>query len=113
MKRPVIVPTLFEGVADGVPATHPYVRTFWIPIIGPGAVADLCRLTAAAQRGRPLKLPVNLTTLARRGMVRRGRDGISVAGSVRSLTPAEARRLPPGVRLQHQRFVARRSRTDV
>ena len=111
--RPLIVPTLVEGADDGVPATHPYVRTFWIPIIGPGAVADLCRLTAAAQRGRPLKLPLHVTALARRGLVTRGADSISVVASVRSLTPAESRSLPPGIRLQHQRFIARRSRKGV
>lgn len=101
--RPLLVPDLLIGDPEGYPATHPYVRRFWIPLLGPGAVADLCRLAAAARRGRPLKLPVHLEVLARRGLVTRHDGGIGVVDRVRPLRPLEVRRLPPALRLEHRR----------
>lgn len=106
----MVLPTLLGYPADGFPATHPYVRRFWIPLLGPGAVADFCRLAAAARSGRPLKLPIHLDALARRGLVvHHRRGGLGVAPSVRPLRPPEVRRLPPSLRTEHQRFLARNS----
>ncbi len=104
LERPVVVPVPLEGVAPGYAPTDAYVRRFWIPILGPGAVADLCRLAAAATSGRPLKLPVHVGALARRGLVTRTEDGgIAVATTVRPLSPLEVKRLPPSLRLEHTR----------
>ncbi len=98
-----LVPSLIEGPVDGYLPTDPYVRMFWIPILGPGAVADLCRLTAAATRGRPLKVPIHLDLLARNGLVRRCQDGsFGVVTPVRPLSANEARALPPALRRAHQ-----------
>jgi hypothetical protein len=108
--RPTITPRLLPGTANGFPVTHPYVRRFWIPILGPGAVADLCRLATAAQRGRPLRRPVHLVELAHRGLVAFGARGeVSVAATVRPLTRQEILRLPPRLRLEHQVHDAKRS----
>ena len=101
--RSQLVPMLIDGPEVGYPPTDPYVRMFWIPILGPGAVADLCRLTAAATRGRPLKVPIHLDLLARSGLVRRCQDGsFGVVAPVRPLTAREARALPPALRRAHQ-----------
>lgn len=106
--RHEVVPTLVEGPVDGHLPTDPYVRMFWIPILGPGAVADLCRLTAAAASGRPLKVPIHLDILARTGHVQRCPDGsFGVLVPVRSLSPREARRLPPRLRRAHRNHEAR------
>jgi len=100
--RDKVVPILIEGPENGYLPTDPYVRMFWIPILGPGAVADLCRLTAAATRGRPLKVPTHLDVLARTGHVQRCPDGsFGVVAPVRPLSPREARRLPPRLRRAH------------
>ena len=106
----MIRPRLLDGSSDGFPPAHPYVRRFWIPLLGPGAVADFCRLAAAARSGRPLKLPLHVDALARRGLVVHDRHGgLGVAPSVRPLRPAEVRRLPPSLRTEHRRFLARRA----
>lgn len=103
LSRPLVTPSLVEGHTYGYPPTHAYVRTFWIPILGPGAVADLCRLTAAATSGRPLKLPIHLDLLARSGLVRRCGDGsLGVISPVRPLSVDESRALPPALRRAHQ-----------
>jgi hypothetical protein len=110
IERPTITPRVLPGTAHGFAVTHPYVRRFWIPILGPGAVADLCRLATAAQRGRPLRRPVHLVELAHRGLVVFGARGeVSVAATVRPLTRQEILRLPPHLRIEHQAEVAKRS----
>jgi hypothetical protein len=109
--RNEVMPTLIEGPLDGYLPTDPYVRMFWIPILGPGAVADLCRLTAAATRGRPLKMPIHIDLLARTGHVHHGPDGsFGVVTPVRPLSAREARRLPPRLRRAHRVHTARSGR---
>ena len=103
-QRPLITVDHLPGPAEGVAATDEYVRRFWIPLLGPGAVADLLRLTAAAQSGRPLKLPVHTQLLARHGFVHRVRDDhLAVVPLIPLLTPTHTRRLPPRIRRDHQR----------
>jgi hypothetical protein len=98
--RPTIVPVLLQGAFTGFAPTDPYVRRFWIPIVGPGAVADLLRLTTAARGGRPLKLPVHTPLLVREGLARRDApDTVAVRPLVPPLSPPQVRRLPP--RLRH------------
>jgi hypothetical protein len=69
-----------------VPVTDAYVRRFWTAAIGPGAVADLLRLAAAAERGRSLLRPVHLDTLLRHRLV------VCVRGTI--VVPAEVPRVP-------------------
>jgi hypothetical protein len=92
--------------------TDPYVRTFWLPIIGPGAVADLLRVAAAARRGRPLKHPMYLPTLIREGLVHLDPDGrIGVCAQVPTLDAAQIRRLPPTLRRRHRLVVGSSARS--
>ena len=85
----------------GLAATDAYVRRYWIPIIGPGAVADLLRLTAAAQSGRSLPEPVHLGSLVTAGLVRREADTLFVPNTVRPLDRSLVKRLPPSLRRTH------------
>jgi hypothetical protein len=101
--RVEISPTVEPGPTGGYEMTHPYVRRFWVAAIGPGAVADLLRLAAAAQSGRSLRTPVHLSTLLREGLVRRGNSALIVPDRVPPLPRPLADRLTPQIRRQ---FVA-------
>lgn len=101
VQRRSINPRIESGESEGVAATHAYVRRYWIPIIGPGAVADLLRLTAAAQSGRSLPEPVHLASLLRLGLARRSQDTVFVPSTVRTLDHTLVRRLPPSLRRSH------------
>lgn len=110
----MVTPVFMPGDSAGYPPTDPYVRRFWIPIVGPGAVADILRLTAAAQSGRPLRFPLYLPTLITEGLVARSEDaGLAVRRTVPRLNPVQTKRLPPSLRLLHQRHVATRGLRDV
>jgi hypothetical protein len=85
----------------GLDATDSYVRRYWIPIIGPGAVADLLRLTAAAHSGRSLPEPTHLPSLLRARLVRRDADTVFVPDKVRPLDHNLVKRLPPSLRRTH------------
>ncbi|MCZ7532510.1 MAG: hypothetical protein M5U23_03725 [Acidimicrobiia bacterium] len=80
--------------------TDPYIRRFWIAAIGPGAVADLLRLAAAAQSGRSLPIPVHFSTLLRERLVRFDSGVLLVPDRVPPLPRSLVDRLPPPVRRQ-------------
>jgi len=102
--RDVIIPVLLPGTATDFAPTDPYVRKFWIPIVGPGAVADVLRLTAAARGGRPLRIPLHLEILAKEGLAAVTPHGrIAVPETIPGLTARQVRRLPPSLRVAHQR----------
>ena len=105
-RRPLITAWVSDTGDDGFHPTDPYVRTFWLPIVGPGAVADLLRLAAAAQRGRPLKLPMHLPALVREGLATHTADGgVIVCARVPPLNAMQIRRLRPSLRRDHQRLM--------
>ncbi len=108
--RPRIRPTVWTAPATG-PAfsvDHPYVRRFWVPILGPGAIADLLRLATAAARHRSLPLPRHLSTLARAGMVSLGADGaVAVRTVIPPVPPPLRRRLPHHLRREHLIWLGR------
>ena len=107
MQRPVVRAELIRERIDGYAPTDQYVRTFWIPVVGPGAVADLLRLAAAAHSGRPLKRPNSLAQLIREGLAEPTTDGtIKVHQRIPGLNAKQVRQLPPALRRRHQ---ARRS----
>jgi len=102
--RPLIHPVVW-AVGDGsdFPLDHPYVRRYWVPVLGPGAIADLLRLATAAARGRPLPRPRHLADLGRAGLVRTdsGATGAEVVMVRTGIPPVHAgwrRRLPPRLR---------------
>ena len=105
--RPVAAPSR-RTVAPGpgrrlrsVPVTDAYVRRFWTAVIGPGAVADLLRLAAAAERGRSLLRPIHLDVLIRHRLIACINGRIVVPGLVPALTADLIRRLPTAVRREH------------
>ncbi len=97
-RRPVVQPTVWSVPHDGVPVTDPYVRRYWTPLLGPGAVADLLRLATAAARNRSLPRPIYLTELARAGLVRDSGGALEVRIRIPEVPPHLHRHLPPRLR---------------
>ncbi len=71
-RRRTVRAVIWDDPTPGFSAQDDYVRRFWTAVIGPGAVADLLRLMAAAGTDRELKRPVFLAELARVGLARDG-----------------------------------------
>jgi len=103
MSRPRVTPVLRSTEEPGYSPTHQYVRRFWIAVLGPGAVADLLRLTAAAHSGRSLKEPIHLPALVRLGLVGWENGSISVTDRVPPVPDDLVRRFPPALRRAHAR----------
>ena len=89
-----------------MPVTDAYVRRFWTAVIGPGAVADLLRLAAAADRGRSLLRPVHLDVLLRHRLVSCQGIIAVVSREVPLLPPALVKTLSPRLRREHDSVVA-------
>ncbi len=101
--RSEVAPVLARATRGGYTPTHDYVRRFWIAVLGPGAVADLLRLTAAAHSGRSLKEPTHLSTLLAAGLVSHNQGALTVPDTVPPLPARLVRRLPPALRRAHAR----------
>jgi hypothetical protein len=98
-ERPAVRPAVWpDHIDDGYPVTHPYVRRYWTPVLGPGAVADLLRLATAAARGCPLPRPLHLPTLAKIGFVLHSQRSLLVRTHVPAVPIMLRRRLPPSLR---------------
>ncbi|MCJ7781230.1 MAG: hypothetical protein MUQ27_10440, partial [Acidimicrobiia bacterium] len=104
-RRLEIQPIVWEGTPAGFPSHHPYVRKFWTAAIGPGAVADLMRLAVAAQRGRSLPLPTNISLLSREGLVSWSRGQLLTGISIPPLPDRHIRQMSPSLRREHRRAV--------
>ena len=102
LPRPWIRPRLLPAGRAGHRPDDPAVRRFWVALIGPGAVADLLRLTAAAHARRTVRRPVHLAVLLREGLVERDGEQILVHPLVPALLPCHLRRLRPGLRAEYQ-----------
>lgn len=73
--------------------------------IGTSAVADLLRLTRAAEKGEGVRLPRSLPALLRVGLVRAESAGLVVYDRVPAV-PRELRwRFPPSLGGEHSRWV--------
>ncbi|MCH7584866.1 MAG: hypothetical protein IH941_06875 [Acidobacteria bacterium] len=81
------------------------MRRFWTAIIGPSAVADLLRLTAAASAGRRIPKPLRLANLATEGLIQRAGSIVLVRPTVPYLSPAQRRRLRPALRSEYAAIV--------
>ncbi|HHC07652.1 MAG TPA: hypothetical protein ENK55_02915 [Actinobacteria bacterium] len=101
MPRPVVTPVLLPDPRPGYRLDDPYVRRFWVAALGPGAVADLLRLAAAARRGRSLLRPVHLPLLLEHDLARRIGGRIGVRPTVPPLAEHHLRRLHPALRREH------------
>jgi len=97
---------LFDRSADGHSPDDPAVRRFWTAIIGPTAVADLLRLTAAASTGRRIRMPLRLASLATEGLIHRCGSIVLVRPTVPFLSPSQRRRLHPALRSEYTELVA-------
>jgi hypothetical protein len=105
--RPYIHPRLADGNGHpGHDPDDPVVRRYWSALVGPGAVADLLRLTAAARRGRRLRRPLHLPSLLREGLVQRHGEAILVPARVPTLDDGQQRRLHPSLRAEYRRTLA-------
>jgi len=103
--RRTVEPVLARMATGGYSPSHEYVRRFWIAVLGPGAVADLLRLTAAAQCGRSLKEPVHLPMLVAAGLAIRVQGSVMVNDTVPPVPPHLVRRMPPALRRAHAQAV--------
>jgi len=108
--RPWINPLLL--VTDDECPSHapadPAVRRYWTALIGPGAVADLLRLTSAAISGQSLKRPLHLQVLLSEGLVERREDSFLVRRRVPALSEGHQRRLSPRLRAEYRRLLKSR-----
>jgi hypothetical protein len=102
--RPWVAPLLFDSEASGHRPDDPAVRRFWTAAIGPGAVADLLRLTAAAHRGRRIRQPLRVGLLAAEGLIEWSGDVILVRPVVPHLGPRHLRALSPALRVEYLRL---------
>jgi hypothetical protein len=107
LPRPWIRPLLLDTGRSGHAPDDPAVRRFWTAVVGPGAVADLLRLTAAAHGGRAVRRPVHLPVLLREGLVERNGDEILVHPRIPTLLPCHLRRLRPCLRAEYAGLMAR------
>ncbi|MCL1693624.1 MAG: hypothetical protein M3096_08075 [Actinomycetia bacterium] len=105
-RRTEIRPVVWDGTPSGFPSHHPYVRKFWTAAIGSGAVADLMRLAVAAQRGRSLPIPTNLSLLSREGLVSWSRGRLLTGASVPPLSNRHLRQMTPALRREHRQALA-------
>lgn len=100
--RPLVAPLLFDRNADGHDPDDPVARRFWCAVVGPGAVADLLRLTAAARTGRRIREPLRLALLAREGLVIRQGDVVLVRPRIPFLGTRHLRMIHPTLRAQYR-----------
>jgi len=104
--RPWITAALRPGPAVGHHPAEAAVRRFWTALIGPGAVADLLRLVAAAGTGRRLREPIHLAVLAAEGLVHRTPGVVLVSALVPHLDEGHLARLRPSLRAEYRRLLS-------
>lgn len=104
--RPTL-PVRLLPAREGLEASDPYIRRFWVAALGPGAVAELLRLVSAAGKGEEVRLPRHLPQLLRAGLVSVVEGSLAVPEKLPHV-PAEMRwRFPPDVAKQHAAWLAR------
>lgn len=98
--RPIVPVQLISGV-KGFPASHPYVRRFWVAALGSEAIAELLRLVRAAEKGEGVRLPRYLPQLIRAGLLTSSSGAIQVSDRIPPV-PEELRwRFPPSLGAEH------------
>ena len=95
---PRLVPT---ASATGFEPSHPYVRMFWTAVIGPGPVAELLRVIAAAHRMASIPHPLFLPVLCREGLIHYNGGTVWVLDRVPPLGLRQMALLPPGLKQRH------------
>jgi hypothetical protein len=108
LPRPWIHPQLARGNGHpGHEPDDPAIRRYWSALLGPGAVADLLRLSVAARRGNRLRRPLHLASLLREGLVHREGEAIMVPARIPVLDDGQQRRLHPSLRAEYRRKLGR------
>jgi hypothetical protein len=102
--RPWITPLVADPHPEGHELDDPAVRRYWTALLGPGAVADLLRLTVAAIAGQRLRLPLHLGLLLHEGLVLRHHGDIVVRTNIPPLEHRHLRRLRPSLRAEYRRI---------
>ena len=100
--RPWITAAFRPGPAVGHHPTEAAVRRYWTAVVGPGAVADLLRLIAAAGSGRRLREPIHLAVLAAEGLIHRTPGVVLVSALVPHLGAGQLARLRPSLRAEYR-----------
>lgn len=108
--RPEVKAKVIAGPHDGMRADSVYIRRFWVASIGPGAVADLLRIIRAGQRRHTVTYPIYLHVLVQSGLAAYNGSTITVPNPVPMLPPHLVRRLPTGLRREHDVWVRMRRR---
>jgi hypothetical protein len=103
--RPLVPVELIESVVPGFPATHPYVRRFWVAALGSEAIAELLRMVRAAEKGEGVRLPRYLPQLLRAGLVTATSGAIAVSKVIPAVPPALRWRFPPSLAGDHARWL--------
>ena len=106
-RRPWVAPLLFDREADGHRPDDPAVRRFWTAVLGPGAVADLLRLTEAARSGRRLREPLHLAVLAAEDLVALDHQIVLVRPKIPHLRARQLSRLRPSLRAEYKALLDR------
>jgi hypothetical protein len=102
--RPFVPVELVESEGP-FPASHPYIRRFWVAALGSGAIAELLRLVRAAEKGEEVRLPRYLPQLLRANLVSVTSNAIRV-GNTFPAVPRELRwRFPPSLAGEHSRWI--------
>jgi len=104
--RSWVAPLLFDRNAIGHSPDDPAVRRFWTALLGPSAVADLLRLTAAAANGRRIREPLHVAHLAAEGLVHRSGPMVLVRPTIPYLSPSQLQRLPAALRVEYNDLIA-------
>ena len=102
VERPWIVPRLLDDGRPGHELDDPAVRRFWTALVGPGAVADLLRMTRAATTGRQIREPLHRWALLREQAI--WWDGVDlwVHRRIPLLVDWQIRRLRPALRAEYR-----------
>lgn len=100
-----------ERAGAGFDPSHPYVRTYWTAVLGPGAVAELLRVICAAKRQRTIRHPLFLPVLCREGLVHYADRAVWVSAKVPPLDRHHVARLAPDLRRRHRQDLAAAAHT--
>jgi hypothetical protein len=99
------VPVELVSTEGAFPASHPYVRRFWVAALGSGAIAELLRLVRAAEKGEEVRLPRYLPQLLKADLVSVTSGAIRVGDRV-PVVPRELRwRFPPSLAGEHSLWI--------
>jgi hypothetical protein len=110
--RPTVVPRPWiragyrPGPVCGHHPTEAAVRRYWTALVGPGAVADLLRLIAAARSGRLLREPLHLAVLAAEDLAHLTPGLVLVSPTVPHLDEGQIGRLRPSLRAEYRALIS-------